>query len=265
MKNRFTIKISFKGTAYQGWQAQPGKFTVQGVLGNALKHLLKEDICLTGAGRTDSGVHAFNYIAHFDSEKISDKDGPGLTSKLNRFLPKDILVHGIAIANPGFHSRYDAISRTYHYLVSQSRNPFLDEYSLFYPKPLDLEAMRAGCLILLKNDDFTSFSKLHGNNKTTICVISDCDWKQIQPGLLIFRITSDRFLRNMVRAIVGTMIRIGTHKIQAEDLQAIIDSKDRSSAGSSVAAKGLFLTEIKYSKTVAEGNGLSLFNENFFF
>jgi tRNA pseudouridine38-40 synthase len=263
--NRFFIKLSFKGTKFQGWQVQPGKTTVQGELNNALQLILNEKICLIGAGRTDSGVHALNFIAHFDSESLGGKNTVFLVNKLNRLLSKDIIIQDIIPVKTEAHSRFDAISRTYHYLVSTSKNPFLEEFSLYFPQNLDIEAMNRASKILLAHKDFTSFSKLHGNNKTNICDLSKAEWRQVYPGILVFRISADRFLRNMVRAIVGTMLKIGTHKIPVSDLEEIIEKKDRSAAGTSVKGKGLFLTNIRYKNIKLSENKYHFLNESFFF
>jgi tRNA pseudouridine38-40 synthase len=238
---------------------------VQGELSNALQLLLKEKVCLTGAGRTDSGVHAMNYIAHFDSDSPEIEDPKNLVYKLNRFLPGSIIVHNIFQVDKESHSRFHAVSRTYHYLVSTSKNPFLEDFSLYFPQSLDIESMNRACEILIKYKDFESFSKLNGNNKTTICDVSEAEWRKINPDLLVFRIRSDRFLRNMVRAIVGTMLKIGTHKIQVNKMDEIIESKERSSAGTSVQGKGLFLTDIKYKDISIPENSHHLLNESFFF
>jgi len=263
--SRYFIKLSYKGTNFQGWQCQPGKTTIQGELNNALQLLLKEKVCLTGAGRTDSGVHAMNYIAHFDSESPEMENPINLVYKLNRFLSRSIIIHSIFLVDNESHSRFDAISRTYHYLVSTSKNPFLEEFSLHFHQNLDIESMNQACEILIRHKDFTSFSKLHGNNKTTICDVREAEWRQINPDLIVFRITADRFLRNMVRAIVGTMLKIGTHKIPAIKMEEIIEKKERSLAGSSVQAKGLFLTDIRYKNIELPENSYHLLNESFFF
>jgi len=248
-----------------GWQAQPNKITVQGELCKALQLILNEKICLIGAGRTDSGVHAINYIAHFDSQSFHKNNSSVLVNKLNRFLSRDITIHDVFPVNQDSHARFDAIARTYHYLVSTSKNPFLEEFSLQVPQSLDPAAMNRACEILLSHKDFTSFSKLHGNNKTNICDVREAEWRQINPDLLVFRITADRFLRNMVRAITGTMLKIGSHKIPVSALEEIIQKKDRSAAGMSVAAKGLFLTEIRYNNVSLPENSFHLLNESVFF
>ncbi|MCB9000050.1 MAG: tRNA pseudouridine(38-40) synthase TruA [Bacteroidales bacterium] len=261
---RFFISLSFKGSNFQGWQMQPGKSTVQGELDKALEILLGEKTGLTGAGRTDSGVHAINYIAHFDSNKLENKNIPGLIFRLNRIIPHDITIHHIEAVKETSHARFDAISRTYHYLVSLSKNPFLQDYSLYLPKKPDLEAMNKTCKILLEYKDFESFSKLHGNNKTFICDLQFAEWKQINSELLVFRITSDRFLRNMVRAIAGTLLNIGAGKLPPQAIREIIEKKDRGAAGHSVKAKGLFLTDIKYRDIHIPKSGSSLLSADYF-
>ncbi len=263
--NRYFIILSYKGTNYQGWQAQPGKTTVQGELNTALQLILKEKICVTGAGRTDTGVHAINFIAHFDCESPEKKNIENLVYKLNRFLSRDIIIHDIVPVHKDSHARFDAISRTYHYLISTSKNPFLEDFALHYPHILDIKAMNKVCEILLKHKDFASFSKLHGNNKTTICDVREAEWRQINTDLLVFRITADRFLRNMVRAITGTMLKIGTHKIPVTMMEDIIVKRDRASAGTSVSGKGLFLSEVRYNNIILPENRFHLLNESIFF
>ena len=263
--NRYFIKLSYKGTNYQGWQSQPGKTTVQGELNNALQLILREKICITGAGRTDSGVHAINFIAHFDSKSLEKKDTENLVYKLNRFLPYDIIVHAIFLVDKDSHARFDAISRTYHYLISHSKNPFLDDFSLHYPQVLDVELMNQACNSLIAPRDFASFSKLHGNNKTTMCEVRNAEWRWVSPELLVFKISADRFLRNMVRAITGTMLKIGSHKISPEGFEEIIMKKNRSAAGTSVNGKGLFLSEILYENIEIPPGNFHLLNESFFF
>jgi tRNA pseudouridine38-40 synthase len=262
---RYFIKLSFKGTNYEGWQSQPGKVTVQGEVKKALELILGEKICLVGAGRTDSGVHALNYMAHLDSESLENKSVSDIIHKLNRFLSKDIVIQDIIPVDKNAHARFDAISRTYHYVIATSKNPFLDDYSLYHPQILDVSAMNRACEILLINKDFASFSKLHSDNKTTICDIREAEWRQINGDILVFRITADRFLRNMVRAITGTMLEIGSGKIHFNEMQGIIDKKDRSAAGLSVKAKGLFLTDIRYQNLDVPKNSYQLFNDSLFF
>jgi len=263
--SRFFIILSFKGTNFHGWQSQPGKTTVQDTVKNALQQILQEEILLIGAGRTDSGVHAMNFVAHFDSGKIISKEIPDVVYRLNRFLSYDIIIHHLIPCEDASHSRFDAISRTYHYLVSTGKNPFLYDYSLYYPQKLDISVMNEASKILLVNNDFASFSKLHGNNKTTICEVREAEWRQVSSDLLVFRITADRFLRNMVRAIVGTILGIGSLRDRIPYLQEIIDKKDRSASGTSVDGKGLFLTDIRYKNISLPEHRNYFINESFFF
>ena len=248
MFTRYFIKLSFKGTNYKGWQIQSRGITIQGILTNALCLILKEDIVLTGAGRTDSGVHALNYYAHFDSVNCDPDNIDDLKRKLNSFLPPDIFVHDIFRVSNSLHARFDAVSRTYHYVVTLNENPFLQEFSHHYYGKIDMDPMNEACLIILKHTDFTSFGKLHGNNKTNLCKIIDAEWREVSHGVLVFRITADRFLRGMVRAITGCMLSIGSGKIPHSRIETIFSEMNRSAAGMSAPACGLFLTNISYNK-----------------
>jgi tRNA pseudouridine38-40 synthase len=250
LSTRYFIKISFKGTNYRGWQIQPRAITVQGTLTNAISLILKEEIALTGAGRTDSGVHAMNYFAHFDSVRSDLDKGEDLKRKLNSFLPFDILIQDIFKVNNNVHARYDAISRTYHYIVILNKNPFLKDFSHHFYGDVNINSMNEACLILKKHTDFTSFGKLHGNNKTNICKLIDAEWREISKGVIILRITADRFLRGMVRAIAGTMLTIGSGKMSSNQIEKIFSEMNRSAAGMSAPASGLFLTNICYSKDI---------------
>lgn len=244
---RFFIDLAYNGKAYHGWQYQPNAITVQEVLEKALSTLLSEKISIVGAGRTDSGVHASHMCAHFDFSKNLVKND--LLFKLNSFLPQDIAVYDLYKVNEKAHARFDAISRTYNYSISTTKDVFNYDYSYAMSLTLDQEQMNKACTILLNYTDFQCFSKSNTDVKTYNCNVMQALWKQ-QDQLLIFTITADRFLRNMVRAIVGTMIEIGLHKIELEDLHKIIESKDRSKAGFSVPAQGLFLTHIEYPKSI---------------
>ena len=246
---RYFIFISFKGTSYHGWQVQPNSVTVQKILDQALTQILGERVATTGAGRTDSGVHARVFCAHFDS---SDQDLHGdkdLIFRLNRFLPEDISVTAIRKVLPDSSARFSAVSRTYKYYISRVKDPFNDDSSWFIYGNLDIESMNRASVILLNHSDFTSFSRLHSDNKTNICRVLQAGWNE-SDTLLIFTIQADRFLRNMVRAIVGTMVEIGTGKINTEEFEEIILSKNRSSAGMSAPAKGLFLVDIEYNEEI---------------
>jgi tRNA pseudouridine38-40 synthase len=245
MSQRYFVQLSYNGTCYHGWQVQPNAPTVQEELNKAFSTLLREQIELTGAGRTDTGVHARNYMAHFDSVNEEIAKNSKFLFKLNSILPADIAVHKIFKVNQGAHARFDAVSRTYLYNINQQKDPFLEDVSWYLLLPLDLEVMNHAAALLISYSDFTSFSKLHSDNKTNICKIEYAHWTRVGENL-VFTITADRFLRNMVRAIVGTLVNVGYHKITIQDFINIIESKDRGKAGASAPAKGLFLHSIKY-------------------
>ena len=240
---RYFLELSYAGTNYHGWQIQPNAVTVQETIEHALGLLLRSTIKITGAGRTDTGVHARQMFAHFDTEKaINPVD---LTYKLNSFLPADIAIQKMLSVTDKAHARFDAIARSYQYFIHRYKNPFLTETSWYLSKDLDVDLMNKAARILLNYKDFKSFSKTHTDVKTYICDVRQAAW-QTTDNQLVFHITADRFLRNMVRAIVGTLVDIGLHKISLDELIQIIESRDRSNAGFSVPAKGLFLTEIVY-------------------
>lgn len=240
---RYFIELAYKGTNYHGWQYQPGADSVQETFNKALSLLLKTDIDIVGAGRTDTGVHAKQMFAHFDFD--TEIDLPQLIHKLNSFLPKDIVIFTIIKVADEAHARFDATKRTYEYHIHTMKNAFENEGSYQVQLPLDINKMNEACEILFKHNDFECFSKVNTDVKTFNCVIFEAHWKQ-NGNKLVFTIAADRFLRNMVRAIVGTMINIGTEKISLKDFEKIIDSKDRSQAGFSVPAQGLYLTKIEY-------------------
>jgi tRNA pseudouridine38-40 synthase len=242
---RYFIELAYKGTNYHGWQFQPDANSVQETLNKALSTLLKTPIDIVGAGRTDTGVHARQMYAHFDFEtKIDSKQ---LVHKLNSFLPKDIVVFDIfSVANEA-HARFDATKRTYEYYIHTMKDAFENDGSFQYQIPLNLDKMNEACVILFKHNDFECFSKVNTDVHTFNCVIFEANWKQ-DGNKIVFTVAADRFLRNMVRAIVGTMISIGTGKITLPDFEKIIESKDRSQAGFSVPAHGLYLTKIEYKK-----------------
>ena len=244
---RFFIELSYNGKAYHGWQNQPNAISVQQVLEYALSKLLQEDINIMGAGRTDAGVHASQMFAHFDIEKSVDI--PTLLFKLNSFLPNDIAVHDIFQVNATSHTRFDAISRTYQYKIATKKNPFLVDYAYHVFFPMDIEKMNIACQILLQYNNFQCFSKSNTDIKTYHCIIKEAIW-ELDDDKLVFTITADRFLRNMVRAIVGTMLNIGLGKIETDALHQIIQSQNRSEAGYSVPANGLFLTKIIYPESI---------------
>lgn len=245
---RYFIQLSYNGGAYHGWQIQPNATTVQEVLNNAISIILRQKINVVGAGRTDTGVHASNFIAHFNGD-IKDFSTEQLCFKLNRFLPKDIAIHKIFEVNSNAHARFDAISRTYHYYIDIEKNPFTRDYS-FTPYPIpDINIMNKACKVLFDYIDFTSFSKLHTDVKTNNCKIYEASWEK-KDHQLVFTIKADRFLRNMVRAIVGTLIEVGNKKISIEELRKIIESKHRGNAGVSVPGRALFLSNIEYPQEI---------------
>jgi len=240
---RYILDISYDGTAYAGWQRQNNATTVQEVLENALSVLLQENISVTGAGRTDTGVHARQLYIHFDGQKEIKS---GMVYQLNGMLPHDIAVNMLGRANrDDFHVRFDAIRRAYEYQVVTRKTPHLHAYALWVRQGLDWEKMNQAATSLLKYEDFASFCKAHGNNRTTLCEIFEAHWTQIADRW-IFYIAANRFLRGMVRAIVGTLLEVGRHKLSVEAFQEIIEKQDRSAAGPNVSAKGLSLTEIQY-------------------
>jgi len=239
---RFFIELSYKGTDYHGWQIQPNANSVQAEINKALSTLLNTKIEVIGAGRTDTGVHAKQMFAHFDCQQ--DLDGLELVSKLNGFLPKDITIHNINAVTDDANCRFDALSRTYHYHIIQQKNPFNTTAYLLY-KNLDVDTMNLACKHLLGKQDFTSFSKVNTQTFTNNCNVMLANWEQKEEEL-IFTIKSDRFLRNMVRAIVGTLLAVGEGKIKPEQVKEIIAKKDRGEAGTSVPAHALFLSNIEY-------------------
>lgn len=245
VKTRYFIFLSYDGTSYHGWQTQPGKTTVQSKLEDALSVILQDNIKTTGAGRTDTGVHARLFVAHFDSAEEDLAGNSNIIFRLNSYLPADISVSKIMAVDNNVSARYDAISRTYRYFISLRKDPFNQKYSWYRHGKMDIDAMNRASTYLLKYDDFTSFSKLHTQVKTNICKIYEAGW--ISDGKnLVFTIRANRFLRNMVRSIVGTMVEIGTDKMPPGEIKKIIMAKDRSAAGASAPAEGLFLENIEY-------------------
>lgn len=243
--HRYFLQLSYKGSRYHGWQIQPNANTVQSELNHALSVILQTETETTGAGRTDAGVHARYFIAHFDAPAGGLDKEPQILYKLNSILPDDIAVQQIFAVPHTAHARYDALARTYHYVITTRKNPFLEEFAWHYYQKPDLLVMNKACKILKGTRDFSSFSKLHSDVTTYHCNVMEASWKE-KDGKYTFVIKADRFLRNMVRAIVGTMMDIGLGKISLNDFRAIIDKKDRSAAGTSVPARGLFLVDIDY-------------------
>ena len=241
---RYFIEFSYNGSTFFGYQIQPNEISVQEELEKALSTILRKEIKTTGAGRTDTGVHAKKMFAHFDFEEDLNENLP---YQLNSFLPPDIAVKRIFKVKNDFHARFDATFRTYEYYISMEKNPFTrDSAWQMWKRNLDVEKMNEACKILFEYEDFTSFAKLHTDNKTNFCKIYKAEWEENGTELK-FTVSADRFLRNMVRAIVGTMVEIGSGKIQPEDLRRIIEEKNRNSAGTSAPAQGLFLVDVGYN------------------
>ncbi|MCL2650213.1 MAG: tRNA pseudouridine(38-40) synthase TruA [Candidatus Azobacteroides sp.] len=242
---RYFIYLSYNGKNYCGWQIQPNGITVQQRLEESLSVLLQEKIEIVGAGRTDSGVHASFMVAHFDSTK--EIDSLILCKRLNSILPDDIAIHKIVEALPDAHARFDAISRTYKYFVTTKKDPFRQDFAYRIPYMLNFELMNEAAKTLFDYEDFTSFSKLHTDVKTNNCRILHAEWTQENDSCWVFTIRANRFLRNMVRAIVGTLLEVGRGKITVDDFRKIIEEKNRNVAGTSVPAHALFLTDVSYT------------------
>lgn len=242
---RYFIYLSYNGKNYCGWQVQPNGTSVQGCLEAALSTLLHRETPIVGAGRTDAGVHARQMVAHFDSPTPVD-DLEQLTYKLNRILFRDIAINRIVAVRPDAHARFDATSRTYKYYVVTRKDPFHTDFAYQLPSMLDFDAMNRACPVLFEYIDFTSFSKLHTDVKTNNCLIKRADWALDSDDLWVFTITANRFLRNMVRAIVGTLIEVGRGRMDADGLRKVIEAKERGRAGMSVPGHALFLVDITY-------------------
>jgi tRNA pseudouridine38-40 synthase len=246
-KLRYFIELSYNGSAYHGWQSQPKAISVQEVIENALTLLLKEAVSIMGAGRTDTGVHARQMFAHFDTDV--DFDEVDLVFKLNSFLPKDIAIYDIFKVKSEAHARFDALSRTYLYRITLKKNVFNFDSAYYVKQDLDVEKMKEASKILFQYKDFQCFSKVNTDVKTYYCDVMKAEWF-FENEELHFVIKADRFLRNMVRSIVGTMVNIGLGKIDMEDLHTIIKSKNRSEAGFSVPAHALYLIEVGYPNDI---------------
>lgn len=246
----YFIELSYDGAAYCGWQRQPATPTVQGTLEKALSTLLREEVETVGAGRTDTGVNASYYTAHFDcSNPVADCDK--LTYKLNLILPPDIAVSAVTAVGESAHARFDAVEREYTYYISQRKNPFRRFSAWLYYVPLDVERMNRAAESLLRHDDFTSFAKLNSNNKTNICRVTRAEWRR-EGDMLVFTIRADRFLRNMIRAIVGTLVDVGRGRYTPEEFERILTARDLSLSSGGAPAKGLFLSDVVYPENIFE-------------
>lgn len=244
---RFFIYMAYEGTSFFGWQVQPKHISVQEVIEKCLSLLLHEPhIGVTGCGRTDTGVSASVYYAHFDTtHTLSKSQCLDLKNQLNNFLPAEVVIYGIFAVQEHAHARFDAQSRTYQYFVATKKNPFTFSHRWFCYTPLNLDNMNTAAALLLHTDDFTSFSKVHTQVNNFICHVTEARWQRVGDDL-IFTITANRFLRNMVRAIVGTLLDVGKGKLTITDFQNIINQKNRCNAGTSMPARALFLTDVRY-------------------
>lgn len=244
---RYFIEIAYCGKNYFGWQRQPEQLSVQQVLEETLSTLLREKLKITGAGRTDTGVHAKQLFAHVDCVEITNKDE--LLFRMNSFLPKDISAKNIFSVKDDAHARFDALEREYEYVISLQKDPFLQDFAFqIYNKP-NVDLMNKAAEMLLHHKDFKCFSRSNTDVKTYTCTIVKAFW-EAKDNKLIFTITADRFLRNMVRAIVGTLLDVGFNKTSVEDYKTILNSKNRGKAGASAPAHGLFLSKVVYPETV---------------
>jgi tRNA pseudouridine38-40 synthase len=247
--NRYFIEITFKGTNYHGWQLQPNATSVQAEIEKALKTLCRTGISTTGAGRTDTGVHARFFIAHFETDSLLPENRGDFLYKMNALLPQDIAIQDIYPVKPEAHARYSAISRTYKYTISRVKNPFCSESSWYYSGSLDIAVMNEAAGKLIAYTDFTSFCKLHSDVKNNNCHIYEALWT-MDKDQLDFVIRGNRFLRNMVRSIVGTMIDLGRGKLDLDDFINIVEGRNRSLAGFSAPAEGLALIHIQYPENL---------------
>lgn len=243
-KKRYFVTFSYDGSRYHGWQVQPNGDSVQAQLQRALSLLLRSDISVTGAGRTDAGVHARMMVAHFDTEVAVDCQQ--LCYKLNKLLPSDIAVSRVVQVAATMHARFSATSRTYHYYLHTKKDPFLRHTSCEIHYPLDFAAMARAAELLKGYEDFGAFCKAHADVKTTLCRVTAAEWHQTSPTTWFFEITANRFLRNMVRAVVGTLIEVGRGRMTLDDFRRVVEGKKRTAAGESMPAHALFLEEVEY-------------------
>lgn len=244
-QTRYFMRLAYRGAPFHGWQCQPGEVTVQSVIEDALSTVMRREMKIVGAGRTDTGVNARMMVAHFDMEEPI-ADAARLVRNLNALVGKDIAIEEIYEVEPGKHARFDATSRTYHYYAVTHKSPFFYPLSWKAPEGLDFAKMNEAAALLLETSDFTSFAKLHTDAKTNICRVTRARWEQVGSDAWVFVITADRFLRNMVRAVVGTLVEVGRGKMSVEQFAAVIARKDRCAAGTSMPGHALFLWEVTY-------------------
>lgn len=242
---RYFVTFSYDGSRYHGWQIQPNGNSVQAELQRALTILLRRETTVVGAGRTDAGVHARMMVAHFDVDE-SLEDCAQMVYRLNRILPRDIAVSRVEPVAEDMHARFSATSRTYHYYIHTRKDPFLRSYSCELHYDLDFEAMNTAAAMLLEYDDFGAFCKSHADVKTTLCHVSAARWHQTTDHSWYFEITANRFLRNMVRAVVGTLVDVGRHRLTIDDFRRVVEGRRRTEAGESMPGEALFLEDIRY-------------------
>jgi tRNA pseudouridine38-40 synthase len=248
--NRYFLKLAYNGKNYHGWQSQKNAQSVQDELEKCLSLKLRESVKVTGCGRTDTGVHAREYFAHFDSSIKLDEDSKnGFINRLNFFLPSDIVVFDLLEVGNEVNARFDALSRTYRYYISRNKNPFSQDTTFYFYGNLNLNLMIRATDLLFDYSDFTSFSKLHSQTNNNICKIIKAGWIE-SDDLLIFEITANRFLRNMVRAITGTLLEVGKDKLTLEGFRNVIEARNRKKAGFSVPAHALFLEKVTYEEDI---------------
>ena len=242
---RYFFEISYRGTGYHGWQSQTNARGVQQVVEEVLQKLYRKAIPIVASGRTDAGVHCLSQYFHLDIDQ--QIDGPSALVRVNSFLPKDIAIHAIRKVKNDAHARYDARERVYQYRITQSKNPFLSGFAYHYYKPLQVENMNAAAALLVGMHDFKSFSKVKTDVNHFLCEVKYAQWKE-KNGMLVFDIAANRFLRGMVRAIVGSLLDIGTGKVSLAEFKKIIKGKDRKLAGMNVPPEGLYLVNVKYAR-----------------
>ncbi|MBQ0075500.1 MAG: tRNA pseudouridine(38-40) synthase TruA [Prevotella sp.] len=240
---RYFIHLAYDGTRYHGWQIQPNGISVEGEIERCLSVLLREPVDIVGAGRTDAGVHARHMVAHFDFGPIDEAQ---LTYRLNKILPPDITIYRIEVVSDDTHARFSATSRTYHYYISTQKSPFNRQYTWRTHYALDFELMNQAAAMLLQYKDFACFCKSHTDVKTTLCDVTEAQWIRTSDSEWYFRITANRFLRNMVRAVVGTLVEVGRHRMTLEDFRQVIEGKKRTMAGESMPGNALFLERVGY-------------------
>lgn len=244
---RYFFEISYRGTHYAGWQSQPNAIGVQAVVENALSKLLRTDINILGSGRTDTGVHCEQQFFHVDVEQLLEIRS--FLGKINSFLPNDISIRSIHLVNAEAHARFSATERSYEYRISMEKNPFLEGLALYYFKDLNIDLMNKAAAILIGFNDFEAFSKVKTDVNNFNCNLTRAEWVK-EGDKLIFHISANRFLRGMVRAVVGTLLEVGNGKLSLQDFKAVLESKDRKQAGMNVAPHGLFLTKVVYPASI---------------